>query len=118
GSSLCESQHLAGLLQRESREEAELHDLGSGGFFLSQHFQRFIDQKQRVVVRVCGNLNLVQIEPFPTTTAFASCLGERAVNERAAHGCGRRGEKMSTISEVRIRFLTSQPKPGLMHPRG
>src|ERR1051325_7145178 len=63
--------HLAMLLA------AQLHDLRGFGFFLRELLQRFINQQQRVIVSIRGDLNVVQIEPFPSAAALPRCLPPR-----------------------------------------
>jgi hypothetical protein len=118
GRSLCESQDVAGLLQRETGKKAQFNYLGSFGLFLREFLQRFIEEQQSVVVHVRRDFNLVQIEPFPSPATLAGCFATRVINEDVAHGFRGGGKKVAAIGESRMRLVAGKPKPGLVHESG
>ena len=105
GRPLGEPKNLPGLLQGEPGEKPQLDDLRGLRFFLGELFQRFVDEQQGVIVSICGNVNAIQIDSFPATTALAGGLAASTVNEDAAHGFGGRRKKMGAIGELHIRFV-------------
>ena len=119
GRGFRKAKHLGSFFNRQADEKSELHQLGLDGVMRGQTIQRLVQREQLIVAHAGGEFEGVEIEshPFGLAAVAQGFFAPRVVNQDAAHGFSRGGEKMGAILPGGL-LVPAEAKPRLVNQRG
>ena len=112
------AQRSGGVLQREASEKSQVHQTCGGGVFGRELRQSVIEGNQLLVVRLEGDLELVEIDATAIASAFDALLIASPIEKNSPHRLGGRGEEVSPAVPAVGRFAPDQPDVSFVDESG
>lgn len=99
-----------GVVDRQTREEPELHEFGDDAVFLFQFVQDFMHRDEFLVIGFRDDVDAFEIHALHVAAVFQGLLAPGVVHQDPAHGLGGGGEEVSSVFPFVVAVGNAQPR--------